>query len=363
MKEIQYKTFSLATHQKNYEIKRASVCQFELTFRCSLHCRHCYTDCYNKPAYLKKELNTQKVKVILDKIYQTGVIWLCFTGGDPLSRKDFLEVYSYAKTKGFIITVFTNGYLIDDKIIKCFKEKFPFVIEVTLNAATEKLYEKISQVKGSFSRVIKGIKLMVKEKLPLKIKTQVTKDNLEELPNIKRFLKRLGLEFCPSYILYPRLNGDKTPCNLRISPWEVLGLDGKTNLPEENCRLSLNKKASRKVNLQKTVAETKNNQPYLFPCAVGGGDGFYLDPYGNAFLCNLLREPKFNLLKVDVGYALNRLLPWARERKFLSNSKCKDCSLKRLCYWCPGRTYLEKKNMEAPIEYYCKLAKLTKNEI
>lgn len=137
-------------------------------------------------------------------------------------------------------------------------------------------------------------------------------------------------------------------------------MDGKANLLKEDCRLSLNKKPSRKVNSEKTVAETKNNQPYLFPCAAGGGDGFYLDPYGNAFLCNLLRAPKFNLLKVNVEYALNRLLPWVREKRFLTDSKCKSCSLKKLCCWCPGRAYLEKADMEAPVEHYCELAKLSR---
>ncbi|MFQ5868041.1 MAG: radical SAM protein, partial [bacterium] len=87
MREIQYKTFSLRTHKKNWLLKRPNVCQFELTFGCNLHCKHCYTDCYNKPDCLKKELKTGEVKFILDKVYKAGVIWLCFTGGDPLTRK------------------------------------------------------------------------------------------------------------------------------------------------------------------------------------------------------------------------------------------------------------------------------------
>ncbi|GAF88367.1 unnamed protein product, partial [marine sediment metagenome] len=118
MREIQYKTFSLRTHKINWLLKRPNVCQFELTFGCNLHCKHCYTDCYNKPAYLKKELKTREVKFILDKVYKAGVIWLCFTGGDPLTRKDFLDIYSDAKDKGFIITLFTNGYSMTEEIAK-----------------------------------------------------------------------------------------------------------------------------------------------------------------------------------------------------------------------------------------------------
>ncbi|MFC1674564.1 radical SAM/SPASM domain-containing protein [Candidatus Omnitrophota bacterium] len=346
MKEIQYRIFSLRTHKKNLRIKRSNVCQFELTFRCPLYCRHCYTGCYNQPAYFKEELKTQEVKTILDKVYQAGVIWLCLTGGDPLARADFLEIYSYAKQKGFIVSVFTSGYLLDKKIVKFLKSKPPFVIELTLNAVTEQLYEKISGVKGSFLRLMKGINLLIKERIPLKIKTQVTKDNLEELTKIKKLVEGLGLEFRPSHILYPRLNGDKTPCNLRISPKEILGLDA------DDRRLS----ACDDWRLQDSNPHPPTVN--LFTCAIGGGDGFHIDPLGNIFLCNLMRKTDFNLLKTDLGYALDGLISQVREKSFLTDSACRDCSLKRLCNWCPGRAYLEKDKEEEPIEYYCELARL-----
>ncbi len=342
MRGIQYRRFSLTTHEKNLRLNRASVCQFELTFRCGLHCKHCYTDCYNKRVYIKKELKTGQIKLILDKIHKAGVIWLCFTGGDPLTRSDFPDIYSYAKDKGFIITVFTNGYSMTDKVIKHFEEKPPFVIEITLNAVTEDLYERISRVEGSFVRVMKAINLILEKNLPLKIKTQITKDNFEELPKIENFTRTLGLQFTPSHILDPRLDGDLIPCNLRVSPYEVLSLNKGKRLQDKECDLRLN----------------KNTRSYLFHCAIGGGDSFFIGPYGDIFLCNLIRAPKSSLLEKDVEDALNRLLPRVREKKFRTASKCKDCSLRKICYWCPGRAYLEHGDMEKPIKYYCTLAEL-----
>src|SRR4030042_1866779 len=116
MKEIEYQDFSLATHNKNWQINKANVCQFELTFKCGLHCKHCYSDCFNNPSSISRELDTKQIKLILDKVYAAGCFWLCFSGGDPLAREDFLGIYSYAKQKGFIITVFTNGYSMNDGI-------------------------------------------------------------------------------------------------------------------------------------------------------------------------------------------------------------------------------------------------------
>ena len=117
MQKIKYKTFSLRLHKKNWQSKKPNLCQFELTFGCALHCRHCYSDCYNKARFIKRELNTKEVKLVLDKVYGQGMLWLCFTGGDPFSRKDFLELYAYAKDKGFIITIFTNAYSINKRIV------------------------------------------------------------------------------------------------------------------------------------------------------------------------------------------------------------------------------------------------------
>lgn len=347
MREVQYKNFSWQTHKKNWKLKKPNVCQFELTFGCGLHCKHCYTDCYNKPGYLKKELNTKEIKFILDKVYQAGAIWLGFTGGDPLTRKDFLDIYSYAKGKGFIVTIFTNAYSMTKEIAKYLKKEPPFVIEMTLNAVTKETYEKVSRVKGSLEKVREGISLILKEKLTLKIKTQITKDNLREIPKIKKFIEGLGLKFHPYFDLYARLNGDLVPCNLRISAQEIFGLDGRPEaVSSDECDTHQSLKA-------------KNWKPEgmnLFRCAVGGGDGIQIDPFGNTFACNLIRKPAFNLLKVSVGYARNRLLPLVRNKKFVTASKCNGCNLRKNCRWCPGRAYVEAGDKESPIPYYCELA-------
>lgn len=335
MREIQYKRFSLRTHKKNWLLEKPNTAQFEITFRCGLHCKHCYTDCYNKPAYLKKELKTDEVKFILDKIHRAGVIWLCFTGGDPLTRKDFLDIYSSAKKRGFIITVFTNGYSMSEEIVRYFKKSPPFAIEITLNAVTENLYERISQKRGAFNKVIKEINLVLKQRLPLKVKTEITRDNLGEVSKIKKFIKGLGLKFRPHFDLHAGLNGNLSPCDLRVPPQDILGLNG----------------------LLKTRRLNRDAESSLFPCAIESGDGFYIDPYGNTFPCRLIRSPSFNLLEVDVEYALDRLLPLVRGRKFITDSKCRNCSVRDFCRSCPGRALLEKGDMESPIEYYCELAR------
>ncbi|MDD2689099.1 MAG: radical SAM protein [Candidatus Omnitrophica bacterium] len=345
MREIPYKTFSLRTHKINWRKEYPNVCQFELTFRCGLHCKHCYTDCYNKPNYFKKDLDTEQVKHILDKLYKSRVIWLCFTGGDPLARRDFLDIYSYAKHKGFIITIFTSGYFLTPGIADYFKQRPPFVIEMTLNAVSKELFEKITQVKGSFIKVMRGIGLALKSKLALKIKTQITKDNFKELERVRNFIEGLGLRFIPDFNIYARLNGDSATCNLRVSPEKILALKAPQKTQVNTCQ-SLSKKRKQ---------TSKSN---LFRCAIGR-DNMHIDPYGNAFLCSLIRKPTLNLLKSGVEDALDKLLPLVENRGFTTDTRCKSCNLRKSCNWCPGKAYVETGNLETPIDYYCKLAGYT----
>ncbi|MDP8216442.1 MAG: radical SAM protein [Candidatus Kaelpia imicola] len=352
MEEIQYRDFSLKLHQKKWQKKNPVVAQFELTFGCNMHCRHCYSNCYNNSEYLKRELNTKEVIDILDKLYKEGIFWLCFTGGDPLKREDFIEIYSYAKKKGFIITVFTNAALIDKKIADYFKRFPPFCIEITLNAVTEKIYEEISQVKGSFKLALNGIENLIKRDISLKIKTQATKQNYQELDAIKEFIEKRGLKFRVSAILNACLNGDLTPVTLRLSPKKVL---------EINERFRLNSMQEDEMPNIKFSTDVANQPPSdnLFRCAIGL-DTFHITPTGEMILCTLVREPSINLLDTtaSIQESHNRLLSEIRNKKFKTNSKCKTCLYWYLCSWCPGRAKLEIADEEAPLSYFCKLTHL-----
>ena len=347
MRTSSYKDFSLKFHKKNWRNRKTNLCHFELTFGCALHCKHCYSDCYNKASYIKKELSTSGVRLILDKLYDESILWLCFTGGDPLTRSDFLELYAHAKDKGFIIILFTNAYSMNERIAEYLKNRPPFVIEITLNAVTREVYDSIAQVKGAYNKTMQGIDLILKSGLPLRIKTQITKDNLTRVPKIKQFIKKLGLKFYPAPFLHSRLNGDSSPTDLRISPQEFLSLNGDVKeMPDDSCDSSLG-------------CERGAIERQLFPCAITGGGGIRIDPYGNVVPCNCIRKPSLNLLKRNLRQAQEEILGWARTRNFTKNSQCRNCSIRDICFSCPGKALLEISDMEAPVPYFCQLAHLS----
>jgi len=112
-------------------------CQWELTCRCNLRCVMCYTDCFNRPDKIQDELPTNEIIRIMDELAEAGCLELCLTGGEPLARQDFFEIYAHAKQKGFLVTIFTNGTLITDVIADRLAALPPHRIEISFHGLTD----------------------------------------------------------------------------------------------------------------------------------------------------------------------------------------------------------------------------------
>jgi len=121
----------------------------EVTSKCNLRCVHCYiSECDVQ----RPELTTSEFKGIIDQLEGEGCLWLLITGGEPLVRKDFREIYGYVKRCGIIPILFTNGTLITDEVADLLALEPPNLVEVSLYGATEKTYDSVTQVHGSFSK-------------------------------------------------------------------------------------------------------------------------------------------------------------------------------------------------------------------
>ena len=122
--EISVTTFEKRLRRVARKERRPLSCLFEITPTCNLRCHFCYValDPYQGPY-----LTTQQMYAVLDKLYYAGVLWLTFTGGEIFSRRDFSEVYRYARTKGFLVTLFTNATMMNERLAALFRELPPFL--------------------------------------------------------------------------------------------------------------------------------------------------------------------------------------------------------------------------------------------
>ncbi len=151
MDQLSYGAFSADLHQKQAGQRMPMQVSIEVTRRCPLECQHCYNNLpMGDQDARSREMTTEEHFRMLDELVEMGCFWLCYTGGEIFARKDFLEIYTYAKKKGFLITLFTNGTLINEKIADYLAEWPPFAIEITLYGRTKETYEELTQIPGSY---------------------------------------------------------------------------------------------------------------------------------------------------------------------------------------------------------------------
>ncbi len=318
----------------------------EITFRCNLNCVHCYCNLTAKdPAAINEEMTRAEYFSILDQIADEGCLWLLITGGEPLIRKDFLDIYTYAKKRGFLITLFTNGTLITPKIADHLAEWPPHEMEITLYGTTQKTHERITGSHGSYQRCLQGIELLRERKIPLDIKTAVMTLNKKELPRIRAFAERLGMAFRFDPLLTSRLDGVQTPRQLRLSPQEVVALDKADEKREQEWRKEF----------KKPVEWLQPDK--LFPCGAGV-TSFHIDPYGKMSICDMCRFHHYDLRAGSFQEGWEENIPLLLDTRRETDSPCYTCPWTDQCYNCPGWSWMENGKMEEPMDYLCTITRL-----
>ena len=352
MRTVDFSRFYATTRNKN--ISSPFSIQLELTYRCNLNCVHCY--CLGAGDE-SKELDINEVKKILDDLRQQGCLQLTFSGGEPLLRGDFLEIYAHAKKNGFLITIFTNGQLFNKRIIEYLVKAPPYAIEITLNGISKGTYENITRVKGSFLRVIENIKILAKNKLPLILKTNLLKQNQKEIAKIKMWAEAIlgkpGRKHYFKYdpFIYPRLNGDTSPLKFRLSFKEIL------SAIKEDPDMFL----EHQKEMCKDFSPLQKPSDYLYHCESWMHQAF-INPYGRLKFCLFSERFSLNLRKGTFEEGFYKLFPRVSEEKFKTDSTCRNCSLRTVCRWCPAMAYLETGDEEKQVFYYCRLAREVSRE-
>jgi len=339
IQDIEYSEFSLTVHEAAVRNDIPLDGMIALTSHCNLSCRHCYI----RDNSAKDELTTQEVCRIIDEITDAGCLYLLLTGGEPLLRPDFKEIYVYARKKGLIVTLFTNGTLIDEETVLLLKKFTPFSIEVTLYGASPETCESFTGTRGTYESCMNGIRLLVEHGIPLTLKTMVTTINKHELPEMKEFAESLGLDFRYGLPILPHLSGSQSPYDVRLSPDELIKLDF-----QDKNRLAEWSALYKKFN---TPASTE----HLFNCAAGQ-NCFSITSQGRLRICDMVPEPDYCLKEnpfID-GY---KMFGPIMARKLKETKNCAGCKHITFCDSCPGISLLEgNKDGECPVDYHCEIA-------
>ncbi|MBN1668473.1 MAG: radical SAM protein, partial [Anaerolineales bacterium] len=127
-----YSAFSYRLTQKADQARLPIAGSLELNLRCNLRCKHCYVSHGHGGIPGEVELSRAEIERLLGELAEAGTLWLLLTGGEPLLRRDFPEIYLAARRQGMLLTVFTNGTLITPRKADFFAEWRPFSLEISL---------------------------------------------------------------------------------------------------------------------------------------------------------------------------------------------------------------------------------------
>lgn len=330
----------------------------EITARCNNDCRHCYI---NLPARddsaSRRELTLREIDDIAEQSIALGTIWCLITGGEPLLRPDFADIYLMLRRKGLLVSVFTNATLINQSHVELFKKFPPRDIEVTVYGVTRETYEHVTRKPGTFDKFIHGLNLLSESGVRVRLKAMVIQSNLEEQSAIADFCCARTKDFYrfdPQ--LHLRFDGDPMRNAEIISERLTAGQIVALERADEKRMNALQKKCSNLINED----YTHYGCDHLFHC--GAGNSSYTVSYDGKFrLCSSLWAPGtvYDLRQGTLADAWHNFVPAVRDMR--SNNKefresCRKCALVNLCLWCPAHAHLETGAMDGATPYFCTVA-------
>ena len=323
--------------------RRPYMAFLEITQHCNNKCTHCYVDPANRPS---TDLPLDWWLDLLDALVAEETLFLVLTGGEPLVRPDFEDLYVAAKQRGFILSVFTNARLVDDALLDLFHRYPPRRVLVSIYGATRETYEKIARVPGSFDQAIRGTRRLKEAGIPLYLRTMLLRSNHHELPQLQSLAAELGAQFNFDGAVCPTVEGD--PCVLceRMDPEALVAIE--TQDPE--------RVAGWRTSVEAYHPEVNRRR---FNCAAGIY-GLHITADGFAMPCpgaGTIRRP---LERDDLRGSLHRfffdeMLPTLHELD-PDDSPCSRCRLSALCGTCSAARELETGSSRIPSEFGCRVA-------
>lgn len=341
---------------------------FELTVRCNLKCKMClFRHCEEENKELvSRELTADEWIKIAEDAAKMGTGSILITGGEPMLRKDFHEIYKGIYKQGFMISLYTNATLVDDRIMELLSEYPPHKIGISIYGASGEAYEKICGNKNAFDKAIKGAKKLITLPSVVDFRTTVIEDNYNDAYEIDELIKKQFGEKYSVTMTRMVMKAVRGGCadveSCRLSPEKNVHLSHKRAI--EKLRSIIGE--SFDINNVRFRYQKKNTDCEIYGeekislLGCGGGMRSYCVTYdGLLQACQVLgqftTDVKNNGLKKawDDFPSTVKLPPM--------NEKCKSCGITDFCQCCPASRYAETGSASGCPEYACDDAQISHN--
>ena len=307
---------------------------WEATRRCNLRCKHCHAF-GGEPS---KELSTEEARELIQKLKETGIKTLVFSGGEPLMRKDIFTLISDATEKDFNIFIATNGTLISREIARMLSE-FDVGVVVGIDALSDEIHDELRGVKGALSATMRGIENCMHYDIYLHFNIVASRMNLCEVPRIIDFGNEIGVFSYFIYNFVPAGRGAKIAENalcedefnelLRVlaeKQRHSRGIIIPVAAPEYFAFL-LRRKG---VQGERGERVARFLGRFFSGCLACEGGMLYIKPDGELWRCPFLARSVGNVLRDDVSALLRAL-------RNLKVKRCVSCIYRYVCGGCEAR--------------------------
>ena len=307
----------------------------DLTSACTERCVHCYI-----PEYKNRFLPVDAICRIMDEYRAMNGLRITFSGGEPMLHPQFCDILRRARQHDLVIYVLSNLTLLDEETARVLKEVDIHYLQTSVYSMIPEVHEAITRRSGSFAETMRGIDLMRKYDIPLKINTPVMEENFDSWQTVKTFAAERNYKFMSNAGLSGRTNHDNSnldhalsaehmACYLRgcqdCDPWQK-GV--RPGADDPICNI-----LEQKINV--------DSQGNYYPC-----DGCHGLILGN---CH-----EMSLEQVWNGVKANEL----RALKQKDYSDCLVCSDREFCKVCPTNNFSETGDIFKHIPIRCSMAKL-----
>lgn len=332
---------------------------FELTPMCNFSCKMCYVrkSLEEVKAHSRKMMTLEEWIELAKEARDAGMLYLLLTGGEPFAWPDFWKLYDVLCEMGFLITINTNGSLIDEQVIERLKEHPPIRINITLYGYGDESYEKLCGVKGVFGRVDQAITGLQEAGIYVKLNGTLTLDNVKDMEACVRYAESKDLIYEINTYMFPpiRRNENLVGENERFTPEEAAYNRLKCyrlQYGEERYHQfmqSVVKGSAPPMGLDESCIDPRDGK---IRCRAGKAS-FWVTWDGLVTPCGMMPRPQIDVREQEFSKTWELLV---QQSKALALSGiCQNCANGSLCHACAAMAMAETGEAGGIPVYLCKM--------
>lgn len=321
----------------------------DLTYRCNNTCRHCWLWLPPSSPLQQHELTFEEIRRLVDDARTMGCRHWSISGGEPMLRQDFADIFDYVTARATSYTLNTNGTLITPDIARLLQRRGAKMI--ALYGATADVYDHVTRRPGGFEALMRGLAYMKEAGASFIVQIIPMRDNYHQFQDMKRLAESLS----PHY---------------RIgAAWLYMSASGATAINAEIAHQRLDPPAviqldEPDMSWSGTAAAGEYSHPSddrLFSACATSRSDFHVDPYGGMSFCGFIKEPamRYDVRRGTVKEGFETFIPSLADHVHANqeyNDNCGSCELRADCRWCPVYAYLEHQRFTAKVDYLCAVA-------